>query len=840
MNNYVMENKIIYGIDLGTTNSSISRFDGGCATVLLSKTLNQTLPSCVAYSDDGYILVGDKARANLEKDYIRSYNNPQHSFNSFIEFKRQMGKDVEYYSSIVNRFFTPEQLSAEVLKALRQTEAKKDVRTAIITVPAIFDNNQKDATMRAAKLAGFDYVELIQEPVAASIAYGINAPKDAKWMVFDLGGGTFDAALMQKKDGVFIPLDTTGCNSLGGKDIDTAIIDGLIIPYLASVYKIDNILKKNPQQFRSMWKAKVEEAKIKLSKIEKIIIETDLGEDYGVDDYGSKIELRLPISRAQLDTFQKPVFQKAIEMAKRLLDRNNIPGNQLSSIILVGGPTYSPTLRKMIAEQLGAPVNTSLDPMTCVSQGAAIYGSTVSIPQEVLDKTRDRSRIQLDIQVKSSSLELEEYAAVKLLRSKCDFVDAHWVLVEFVRQDGISSSGAIKIDQDGEVVKLPLKPDFANIFDIKCYDELGRSYKCEPSKITILQGIDGIGDAIMPLTLGLGVNSENDEEVFKPIEGFLKGVKLPATGVLRGLLTRRDIRVGNANDQVRMSLYQKEEYDAMKTRTILCTHLYDVVINGKDVSSDVPAGCEVNLRLHADKSGRIDSFIVDIPYLDFEIDVTERITETKQHVMPLSIVNQEISSALAKIRYIPGLKDIENELKFIGKQYKLNEGNREIHDKLFSRLVELSEKVDDYYRKGEWQRAHELVKGIFDTYQSDVLRYGNESDKATFRQVKESYEKVISVKNVAHARMLYDQIWLLDFKLARLNYYTAWLYSWKKQFNEHSWTDASLAKRLVDEGITMLGDENTIPDVDVIAKMVDRICDLLPVYERPNKDTLQG
>lgn len=232
-------NKIIYGIDLGTTNSAIAKFENGQAVIKKSSVQGDTTPSCVYITPKGRYIVGQRAYNQLSKDLALKSTVPNYESNTYIEFKRIMGTDETVHSSNLEKMgleanITPENLSAQVLSTLRSYFIDEDVKEAVITVPALFNNNQKDATKKAAELAGFDHFELIQEPVAASIAYGLNSTmKNAYWLVFDFGGGTFDAALMKIEDGIMKAVDTAGNNHLGGKDIDAAFVEQIILPYLS-------------------------------------------------------------------------------------------------------------------------------------------------------------------------------------------------------------------------------------------------------------------------------------------------------------------------------------------------------------------------------------------------------------------------------------------------------------------------------------------------------------------------------------------------------------------------------------------------------------------------------
>jgi molecular chaperone DnaK len=230
--------KIDYGIDLGTTNSAIARMENGEVRIIKSDIQKDTTPSC-DYFRKNTIVVGDTSYSRYGDDHLEAFKdfslngNKGHDFNTFIEFKRTMGTDKTYESKSAGRSFNSEELSAEVLKTLKNYIRDEEVSAVVISVPARFRNNQIDATQKAAELSGFKYCELLMEPIAASIAYGVNAKTvNGYWLVFDFGGGTFDVALMRVEEGIMKVVDTDGDNHLGGKDLDYAVVDNIIIPYL--------------------------------------------------------------------------------------------------------------------------------------------------------------------------------------------------------------------------------------------------------------------------------------------------------------------------------------------------------------------------------------------------------------------------------------------------------------------------------------------------------------------------------------------------------------------------------------------------------------------------------
>lgn len=240
-----MRQKIDYGIDLGTTNSAIARMEDGEAVIIKSDD-NQmdTTSSIVSFNKKQTIFVGLSAKNALEREAASNFRNrKQIEPNGYQEFKRTMGTDHQYASSNMHRTYSSEELSAEVLKKLKGYIRDEEIISAVITVPAMFRQSQLDATQRAAELAGFNYCELLQEPIAASIAYGMKANNaNGYWLVFDFGGGTFDAALMHVEEGIMKVVDTEGDNHLGGKNLDNAIVDQLLIPELEKQCELNDTL----------------------------------------------------------------------------------------------------------------------------------------------------------------------------------------------------------------------------------------------------------------------------------------------------------------------------------------------------------------------------------------------------------------------------------------------------------------------------------------------------------------------------------------------------------------------------------------------------------------------
>lgn len=257
--------KIDYGIDLGTTNSAICRMENGEPKIIKNDAQTDTMSSCVFFTKKKSIRVGQSAFNDMKSDKRRATKTWSKEMSTiYAEFKRTMATNTRYHSSFMERDYSSEELSAEVLKTLKSFVTDEKISSVVITVPAKFTVNQKTATMEAAKLAGFRQCKLLQEPIAAAMAYGLSTEnKNGIWMVFDFGGGTFDAALLKVEDGIMQVFDTEGDNYLGGKNLDYAIVDNIIIPYLMENFNLSSMIADADKKevLRDAMKTYAEEAK---------------------------------------------------------------------------------------------------------------------------------------------------------------------------------------------------------------------------------------------------------------------------------------------------------------------------------------------------------------------------------------------------------------------------------------------------------------------------------------------------------------------------------------------------------------------------------------------------
>ena len=818
-----MRNKIDYGIDLGTTNSAITRMENGVPTIKKSEHLKDTIPSCITFSRKQDILVGDSAYNLLKNDSARALKTfEKGQKNTFIEFKRTMGTTHKEESSNMNRSFSSEELSAEVLKKLKSLVPDENISSIVITVPAKFLNPQNEATMQAAKLAGFKHIELLQEPVAAATAYGLGSKsKDGFWLVFDFGGGTFDAALIKAEEGILAVKDTDGDNWLGGKNLDEAIVDNLIIPYLQENYSIDFVINDSTKKelLRAAVKFHAEVAKNELSFKNKARILTNLGDLPFEDENGEEPEIDLEITEKDLEIIFSPIFQKAIDITKDLLKRNNLKGSDLGALIMVGGPTYSPILRRMLKEQITGKVDTSVDPMTVVAKGAALFASTISVSNEVKETTRDKTKLQLDIIYEATTVELDELVNLKVLKEKTTGTFPEKIYADVVRFDDAWSSGKKLLGEKATIVDVLLVEGRSNSFEINVYDEAGNKLECQPNQFSILQGIGGLDKMqVLPYYIGIGkFFSSEGKDLFQPAKGLDKNKTVPATGIINGLKTRSEIRPGMINDIIRIPIYQGA-YNAEGTNPVLNNLITEVIITGEDIPALLPLGSVVDITIKVDSS-QLMKFTAYFPLLNHTEELEIEIKQTEPPTEEL--LSKEISKAKRTAQKV-NANDVAENIEALEEQLENEKGSADGKMKILDGLRNELLKLDSAEKVAEWPKVEQELKDAFYELEDliEKIKANNDDDDLNMDQVeahiqeyKKTIEHVIKDKILKDAKELIGNINSFKFHLVseltdnaqdaqivrRLN----------NEFSSIRWKDGTKARQLLNHCLQLANDGKT-------------------------------
>jgi molecular chaperone DnaK len=356
----------IIGIDLGTSNSAAAVLEAGRPKIIPSAEgvtqYGKAFPSYVAFTKEGQLLVGEPARR-------QSVSNPE---RTIMRAKRYMGTNHKW--KINSKEYTPQQISAFILQKIKSDAEAflgEPVKKAVITVPAYFDDNQRQATKDAGEIAGLEVVRIINEPTAASLAYGLDkGEKEHKILVFDLGGGTLDVTIMEFGEGVFEVKSTSGDTALGGTDMDQSIIDFLVKEFKQKE-SVD--LSTDPIALQRVREA-AEKAKIELSTV----METDINMPFITATDKGPLHFNMKISRAHLEKIIEPIVKRCKKPVEQALKDAGISTSGVDKIILVGGPTRMPVIQKFIEDTFGKKPERGVDPMECVAQGAAIQAGVLA------------------------------------------------------------------------------------------------------------------------------------------------------------------------------------------------------------------------------------------------------------------------------------------------------------------------------------------------------------------------------------------------------------------------------------------------------------------------------
>ncbi len=351
----------VIGIDLGTTNSCVAVMEGGEPVVIPNAEGGRTTPSVVGFSKNGERLIGQVAKR-------QAVTNPE---RTVISIKREMGTNFKV--NIDDKNYTPQEISAMILTKLKQdAEAYlgETVTQAVITVPAYFSDSQRQATKDAGKIAGLEVLRIINEPTAASLAYGLDKEDNQKILVFDLGGGTFDVSILELGDGVFEVLATHGNNRLGGDDFDQRVIN-----YMADEFKKENgIDLRNDRMAMQRLKEAAEKAKIELSGV----LQTNINLPFITADASGPKHLDITLTRAKFDELTHDLVEMTMEPARKSLTDAGLTADKLSKVILVGGSTRIPAVQEAVKKLTGKEPYKGVNPDECVALGAAIQAAVLT------------------------------------------------------------------------------------------------------------------------------------------------------------------------------------------------------------------------------------------------------------------------------------------------------------------------------------------------------------------------------------------------------------------------------------------------------------------------------
>ncbi|WP_217253467.1 Hsp70 family protein [Streptomyces sp. AC602_WCS936] len=602
-----MRETIDFGIDLGTTNSAIAVAEDDGVRVIKNNDGWDFTPSAVWVPKEGVVHVGRRARERTETD----------PGNAYAEFKLEMG------AAGASRLFertgtslTPEELSAEVLKSLRQDAAHEyghQPEAAVITVPASFALNQNNATSSAAALAGLgENCPLVQEPTAAAIAYGVQDASDsAHWMVFDLGGGTFDAALMSKRDGELQLIQHAGDPYLGGKLIDWALVDDLLAPAVRRDLGLADFDRTHRGRWRKNFaklKLEAENAKIALSRAASVEISVDLD-----DGSGGTEPFEYTLTRGALDDLALPFYTRAIRLCREALAESSLRPDHIDRLLLVGGATLSPGLRELLADPddgPGIPLDHSQDPTTVVARGAAVFARTVRLPKKPQRAAPGEFAIELHYPAQSVDT---TGIPVSGKVSSGSAVDWTRYTVTLTNSEGRPPfrGPRTELGPDGTFyTEVAIDTDARSRFTVELTDTSGTRRNLAGDTFSIAHASVLPGDAVLTGTLGIG----KADGTFDPL--LRKGTTLPAQ-VTKPYRTTIPLRRAQPDAVIRIPLLEGERRRADRN-----TRVGLIEVRPRDIRIDLPAQSEVEVTFEIQASNREVLVTADIPLLEQQFEAT--------------------------------------------------------------------------------------------------------------------------------------------------------------------------------------------------------------------------
>lgn len=583
------------GIDLGTTNSAISSFDGERIQLFKSPDQHDVTPSALFIDRRGNKYVGSRA-------YNNAARNPD---NAAVLFKRLMGTSTPVKLPAVNLTMTPEECSAEVLRTLfgylpEEIRADGDTGT-VITVPAAFNQMQKDSTMAAADAAGLGRVALMQEPVAAVMSVMRQRKHDGVFVVYDLGGGTLDIAIAESISGRVNLLAHSGIAMCGGRDFDRILFDNMVKPWLLEKFDLPEDLAANPR-FKSLirmatWAA--EKAKIELSQREEAVVslpETELGIR---DQAGDEVYIDITINRKSYDALIAPKVEESIEAAREALEKAGLNAHDVERVVFVGGPTHYKPLRDKVAFELGIAPSTDVNPMTAVAEGAAVFaesidwGSTNRGRKSARGAISAEGGIDLSFNYISRTPEARTKIVAKLggpapvgIEFQIDSLDTGW------------SSGRIVL-KEGASVDLSLTKPGNNTFKVFVFDSNGAPIALREDKIVITRTAASI-DAI-PASHSIGVEAR-DKHGGRVVLDYLvrEGDQLPKRGK-KSFNAGESLKSGSAGS-IKFKLWEGDISDPIHDNRFI--GMFE--IRGSDFEDGViPEGAELVCEYEVLDSGNI-------------------------------------------------------------------------------------------------------------------------------------------------------------------------------------------------------------------------------------------
>lgn len=759
------DNSVIsIGIDLGTTNSAIAVSQNGKVELIRSGPGQpEYTPSVFGVNKSGNKVVGFSAYNSLS-----SKASEEELKNYKAEVKRLMGTADKIHFKRLDASLSPEEVSAEILKSLKEDALRKysDLSTvaAVITIPAYFSSLQAEATKRAGELAGFKHVVLLQEPIAAAMAYGFDNSENQNWLVYDLGGGTFDVALISSKDAILTVLGHNGNNFLGGKDFDLKIVDEIIKPAILEKFNLTDF-DKSSEKFKSAFarlKAIAETAKIELSQYDKVTLEV---EDIGKDDDGKDIYVSIDFTRQQFEELISPLVAKTIDLAKNTLKESGIQSSSVSKIVLVGGPTQIPYIQESLKQEFDLDIDNSVDPLTVVAKGACVYGLSQRIPQELLMENREDNDEEHKIELHYDAMTSEDESTVAgKIVSLGETEEDYFIQIQ--SDSGFYSSSKIRLKNGKFIDTVAIEKGKTNTYWIYLFDQEGKTIPVFPDSFSITHGLTVSGSPI-PHTIGVVYAKKGFDNSFQFTEvcdPYFERGSIPPLEKTETYRTARKLTKGE-NDYLPVYVYEGESSNPSNNEV-----LTRIKIDGNKLPYDLPEGSDVNITIRKDKdmSVFVEAYIPSVELsLNARADTHTQTVDTKKLVIELETQKERLRKVEGGIsseeqekledtietletniknsendtddrnKAERDLRELKTELDKIEQDRSIPQLSDEFHEK----LDKLNNSLDDLQDSSERDRIIDVIKSIEEEGEKAIKA----ADKELLVRLNEQLQDLITV-----------------------------------------------------------------------------------------------
>jgi molecular chaperone DnaK len=801
-------NTINFGIDLGTTNSLVARFSNGKVEIFKHPVgLKDTLPSVVAFRTNR-VLVGDKARELLEKD----------GRNVFAGFKRKMGTSESFFVPVLQKSISPIELSKMVLQELRTfIYDGSQPESVVITIPASFDTIQSNATKKAGHEAGFKEVVLLQEPIAACLAFANKhelSLEDGNWLVYDLGGGTFDVAIIRIENSELKVVDHKGDNYLGGLDFDNLLVERVLLPQIADTHSdLDQFMENSFRaslEFQRVFQLllfKAEEAKKELSSNDHTEIEITLPLPSDEEK-----DVLLSVSREQFNACIGAKVEYSISLVKELLESNQLLPSDVKQVVLVGGSTYIPFVRESIERLLGISVNTTVDPTTAVVVGAGYYAGTKrAMLAPLRSTTKPEVQAQpflpvVNLSYLKTSTEQEELIMASLDKPFEGFY-------RITREDGGFDSGLLPAAQKLRQY-VPLLSGQLNRFALKLYDLNQNPVPVSVPVVEVTQGKFSVQGQPLPNDICLEVDDVEEKRTKLEVI-FLKNSILPLEKTVYRELSKTIRKDGS--DRLIVNILEGDKFALPSTNQVIGL----IEIGPERLTQDLIKGSDLEIKIQISESREISiSVFVSISEQEFK-----EVFSPSERYVSLQKLHEEIDTLILQMKH--DVKDYEQteDFEIAGKinQYleeaiavkqeldkSVDAVNTDEKYHLQERKRRIAQKFDqlDRFKKLSLLRHEyfEMKQNIESFFRDDITRNKFESEYLTISKNESAFLKVESALliegKVRELRILRSKL-ILNSKDHLIS-----LYFNLAQVDRQAYSDKRMAAVFIEQGEKALERQN--------------------------------